>query len=299
MSEETTNNSSAPGPGDIIRYARDQRGMAISELADEMRISRGKLQDLESNKFAKVGADTFVRGYLRASARILKLNADDLMAEYEAFAGLGSGAAEVAPVTVEVKERKLAKWQLVVIGLLLLALLAFFISLFFGGDDVAAQLPSEQPQAEQLVVEQKSELDQAAVVIASASGLSPGSIVDGGSLTSSAMAAVKKAPVGVELTAGSSAVSDVVGSVAAEPGTGADFKLLFTFTGLCWLEVRDNSGRRLYSGNKTSGDSLSLNGRGPFQVRLGNASVVSLQVNGDDYPIQARSGSKTLKLMVP
>jgi len=294
MSEETTSDSSPPGPGDIIRYARDQRGMTITELADEMRISRGKLQYLEDNQFTEVGADTFVRGYLRASARILKLNADELMAEYEAFAGLGSGAAEVAPVKHAVPSRRLQKWQLCAIVLVSLALLIFVVSLFFSGKDSTAEVQPVPAQAAQSQTDVAGELKPAAPV--GVTDLAAASNNDNDPLNDSSVAQVNKSAASLKLLA---VANEMAESVSTELSANVNSKLLFTFSGLCWLEVRDSSGRRLYSGSKQSGDSLSLNGQGPFQVRLGNAQSVSLQVNGKDYPIQARSGSKTLKLMVP
>lgn len=130
MTEECSLEREIPGPGDIIQYARDQRGLSLLELAEELRISEAKLRSLEANDFEVVGTDTFVRGYFRASARVLKLDADDLMSEYDAYLI----AADLIDKSTSLTETKkilspsILKWLIIAAALLLIAiLLALFL----------------------------------------------------------------------------------------------------------------------------------------------------------------------------
>ena len=64
------------------------------------------------------------------------------------------------------------------------------------------------------------------------------------------------------------------------------------FSGDCWTEVSDGSGRQLYYDLGQSGRVISVSGDAPLHVILGDSANVSLKVNGSDYPIpaSARSG---------
>ncbi len=74
--------------------------------------------------------------------------------------------------------------------------------------------------------------------------------------------------------------------------------LTFSFTGDCWLEVRDANGDVLVSRVVNSGQSVEVNGQSPFAIRLGNARVVSLLHNGEAITINPITGRNTLRLQV-
>jgi cytoskeleton protein RodZ len=61
--------------------------------------------------------------------------------------------------------------------------------------------------------------------------------------------------------------------------------LLLTFTGDCWTEITDASGRRLLFMLGKDGRTVELSGVEPFNVLFGNPSNVTLRVNGEDYAL--------------
>lgn len=75
-------------------------------------------------------------------------------------------------------------------------------------------------------------------------------------------------------------------------------QLTFDFNDSCWLQVRDATGKRLYSNTKAAGQQLRLKGVAPFRINIGNVRAVSLTVDGEAYPLQARAGRKTLALTI-
>jgi cytoskeleton protein RodZ len=64
-------------------------------------------------------------------------------------------------------------------------------------------------------------------------------------------------------------------------------ELRLSYSGDCWTEVTDATGRRLYFDLGTDGRSVTLSGVEPLGVLLGNSLNVSIQVNGFDYSIPA------------
>lgn len=53
-----------------------------------------------------------------------------------------------------------------------------------------------------------------------------------------------------------------------------------TFTGDCWVEVRDATEKLIYSNLKRRGEILTIDGAPPLEAKLGNGNMVSLIYNG-------------------
>ena len=62
-------------------------------------------------------------------------------------------------------------------------------------------------------------------------------------------------------------------------------RLLVTYTGDCWTEITDASGRRLLFDLGKDGRTVELSGAEPFNVLFGNPGNVSLRVNGETYAL--------------
>ena len=84
-----------------------------------------------------------------------------------------------------------------------------------------------------------------------------------------------------------SAEAETVVPQAQAPATPDDGQvtLLLTFSGDCWTEISDGSGRRLYFDQGRDGRTVELRGVAPFNVLFGNAGNVTLQVNGSAYDV--------------
>jgi cytoskeletal protein RodZ len=87
--------------GSRLRFAREAKGMTVSELSAKVRVREVLIKHIEKDEFEKVGADVYVRGHIRAMAQSLDLNPDELMALYPA-SGAGDSPFEqpvLAPET--------------------------------------------------------------------------------------------------------------------------------------------------------------------------------------------------------
>jgi cytoskeleton protein RodZ len=75
--------------------------------------------------------------------------------------------------------------------------------------------------------------------------------------------------------------------------------LSITYSGDCWTEITDASGRRLFFALGKSGRTVDLTGAAPFNVLFGDAANVSLVVNGSafDIPTANRRG-RTARLTI-
>ena len=92
-------------------------------------------------------------------------------------------------------------------------------------------------------------------------------------------------------------------TVASSPGTISErinsppsdlprVEVELSYSGDCWTEVSDASGRRLFYDLGQSGRTITLSGDSPLRVILGDSANVSVTVEGNAYsiPASARTG---------
>ena len=69
--------------GDRLRREREMRGVSLEEISTATRIGTRFLEALESEQWDRLPGGVFNRGFVRAVARFLGLDEEDLVAEYD------------------------------------------------------------------------------------------------------------------------------------------------------------------------------------------------------------------------
>ena len=72
--------------GQYLKECRTQRGMSLEELAARTRIRLKTLQALEQDDYPALPVEVTVKGFLRAYARCLALDEQEVLARYQRFA---------------------------------------------------------------------------------------------------------------------------------------------------------------------------------------------------------------------
>ena len=84
-----------------------------------------------------------------------------------------------------------------------------------------------------------------------------------------------------------------------DAGQSAD-RLEMTFSGDCWLEVRDATGEVVFEGRRSAGVALNVSGEAPFELRIGDASAVnSLSINDEQQTMPSGAAGQVVRLSVP
>ncbi|MDX1609685.1 MAG: helix-turn-helix domain-containing protein [Halofilum sp. (in: g-proteobacteria)] len=81
-------------PGQDLRAARERAGIEQEELATNLHLTVDQVKAIEADDYEHLPPAAFVRGYLRAYAREVGLNADEIVAEFDAASG-ESGDPEI------------------------------------------------------------------------------------------------------------------------------------------------------------------------------------------------------------
>ena len=69
--------------GQSISAARKSAGISLDELATKTNIRPSMLREFEDNNFIHAGGDTYARGHLKTIARVLNINAEDLLNQFD------------------------------------------------------------------------------------------------------------------------------------------------------------------------------------------------------------------------
>ncbi len=122
--------------GNSLRQQREFRSIPLEEIAETTMISLRFLQAIENGDFQSLPHPTFVKGFLRAYAKHIGLDGDEVVLGYEHLL-LSPQEGEEEPQQTEEKNTGLAKklpLPLMVGGGILLALLLVGLALWPGKD---------------------------------------------------------------------------------------------------------------------------------------------------------------------
>ena len=112
--------------GDALAQARSQAGLTVAQVSQLTCIRETIIRGIERGDFSACGGDFYARGHIRSIARVVGLDPDELVREYDAVHGAPHAitAADVfEPSTpIKLKERRSANWSVVLVVVLALVL---------------------------------------------------------------------------------------------------------------------------------------------------------------------------------
>ncbi len=264
--------SVAKTPGQILREAREARGLSIEEVADVLRFSERQIAGIEQDDYQSLPGTTLVRGFLRGYAKFLRIDATPLLAQLDAAVpteladvrppgNFGAAGDSMSP------EPMSPKLPLIFLAVILLVLAGAYW--FIQSDQAAIPVPATDTVAvasESLTQTPAAEASVAAMANAGSADAATGS------------------PAQL-VAGGTESVSPATDALAAPPPG-----LVVEFDDLSWIEVRDANQNVIFVGEYPKGTRQVVEGKAPFSLWVGRASVVRASYKGQ--PIDIRSGSR-------
>ena len=262
VSQETVAAPSSAGA--TLRAAREAHGMSIDAVAQQLKLAPRQVQALEDDDYAQLPGRTFVRGFMRNYARLLRLDPDAVIASLpDAGHAPSLDRPSLSPTTRVMGELPAdlpakpssARWA---IPLALIAIAIIVVAYEFG-----------RPLAERwrAVLTGRS-------APAAAAPVAP----------EPPPAAAAPAPAGDAPAASAQAAPASAEPAAATPGAPpGDAPLVFVFRGTSWIEVKDAKGAIVLSTMGYPGATHAVNGTFPLDVVLGNAEAVIVSLRGAQF----------------
>ncbi|RYY03350.1 MAG: DUF4115 domain-containing protein [Gammaproteobacteria bacterium] len=300
-------------PGKILLQGRLQAGLTQEQVAKELYMTVYKVKALEADDYSRLSSDTFARGYIRAYANLVKIDVVVVLAAYDQLMDDIKPpevvAAQIAAPTEPQGHR--GAWQfLVVIGAFLIGIWLISVWFFDNHTETEYVVPAvgnSSVASENLKSTVAESFASASEFSSSSSSVSPMSTSSQSRIqnalavkNSSSSKSANAANSSVFSSALSSIATSSSASVAAQVSvkkTSLD-EISFSFRAESWLEVSDSRGDVLATELEPAGSKLKLVGLAPFDVKLGNAPAVDVQLNGKKIDVIPLLGSNVLILKV-
>ncbi len=274
--DEAPAGDSGPLAGERLAAARREQQITVVEVAKELHLDERKVRALEQNEFEVLGAPVFAKGHLKKYAQLVGVPIEDVLADYYALNRSSGMPPVVGAVRKPVRELTPGPW-LAVIVVVILAAAAYWY--YVVHDDGSASPGNNTPATESIDVP---------TVSPDAGGVDPV-----GAAAGNAGAAVESIPrtpatdVAGQIAADAASSSQPAVTTEPPPVADGNVRLTLTFSGDCWTEITDAGGRQLFFDLGRDGRVANVTGQAPLAVLFGNASNVTLRVNGEPYQIGA------------
>ncbi|TMH37037.1 MAG: helix-turn-helix domain-containing protein [Betaproteobacteria bacterium] len=275
--------------GDRLKAAREAAGLSLDQVAQQLKLAPRQVKALEDESFDQLPGRTFSRGFVRNYARLLNLEADELLAQLPETvqaplqaSSLRSTATIMAELpTVQPARAGVARW---LIPLVLIACIVGAVGYeWYRGGFVSLREPQRVATGEPRKV--------AAVAVSTL----PNPLANSGAALTPAQPA---APDTTQANAANVVASgrESPESATATPG---DAPLVVTYAGPSWTEIRDRDGQLLVSRLVTADSVESVRGTAPFDLTLGNAHMVRVVYLGKAIDLAPYTRHSVARLILP
>lgn len=288
MTEPTGSEAAGRSAGTLLRAARERQGLHIAALAAIIKIPQRKLEALEADRHDELPDATFTRALAMTVCRALKIDPASVLAQLpqvggrplpDVAGGLNAPYRERPgrdePAHLGPMHHPLA-WAALLV--LLAAALVFLLPSGWWQDLLPDSAGTAAPAgvAASAVMPATSE---------AASAVSVPDSVTAASVPASAATVEVVHSVSTDPEASASAVADGAAGVAVLRANDAS-----------WVEVIDASGQVLVQRVLQPGESLGLDGRLPFKLKIGNAAATQLQFRGQDVDLAPVTRDNVVRL---
>ena len=259
---ESTAEQQGPLGGERLADARREQQISVLEIAKELHLDEPKVRALERNDFGVLGAPVFAKGHLKKYAELVNVDPDDILADYYQLERAGEMPPLVSTRRRARRELSPGPWIAVIVVIVVVATAYWwFTSRPMQTDTTPTEVAP--PTTDEAMIVEPQETDEAMVA--------------------------EPPETGEEMTGEPPTAEAPVEETSSPEIADGQMPMLVTYTGDCWTEITDASGRRLFFDLGKDGRTVELTGAEPFNVLFGNPGNVSILVNGDDYALPATS----------
>ena len=274
--------------GSVLQQARESLGLTQREVGDALNVSQSIIDAVESGDKSRLPAFVFTRGYVRAYAKLLEIDAEGLVAALALQYGESQSPVEgevQASATTQNKWSGLAQELLrhpqAIRSVVVAALLVVAVLFLFGGDE--SEKADETEEVDEVEEVQSTPQLQDVVLPEPPQGSIPQPVAGNtgpDELAASALDDTEPAAAERRLTA-----------------TGEN-RLSLSITEDCWIEVKDIEGNLLYGDLGRAGQFKRFVGEGPFRVVLGYAPGVAMRYNDEPIVLGPHTRSNVASLVI-
>lgn len=306
--EMTGESALTAGVGELLRQAREARGLKVEEIAQTLKLGVRQIEAIEADRWESLPGATIVRGFVRNYARLVQVDATPLMARLDSVLAKPSdtlAVPEIRPANVTTstisgtrRDRTVVFAGLGLVGLAVAAYLLMPNDLSALRENTQSLLDSlSRKEAPKPVENAEPVAAPAAAGTASAPtpgepvfppGATPQQIMNPQAVTPAELAS----PVQPTVSPAAAPVREIPAPTAGAP------QMRFVFDKESWLEVRDRDNKVVFSQKLGGGAEQSVSGNGPLSLVIGYAPGVRLFWRGQAVDLAPHTKGDVARLVL-
>ncbi len=313
-------------PGKTLAAQREAMGWTVEQVADQLKLAVRQVIALEQGDYANLPGPAVVRGFVRAYAKVVKLDAAPLVAQIALDTPAPNDAtsttvrrdkpASFSQVRFPTNGKRASKLPLVLVGVAVLlgGALAFAWhkgmipeSLLEHSAPAASASASASASADSRMTVLPQPIQDKPVAATSdpAAGAKPAEELR--PVISNSVPLISVPPVTQPNTTAAGAGSPAgiapagvapAAVAAAAPAAAASDALVLVVREDSWVEVRPAKGRALFSGLVKGGKTETINVTEPVTLIVGKPSAVDATLRGAALALPAAPGGKTARVNI-
>lgn len=305
QSSPTSATASTLSAGEMLRQARERQHLSIDEIAAKLNLRPSLVNDMEENRYDHLQIAAYRRGYLRAYARLMKIDDNEVVAAHDREHAHPDTyePRKTQPIKPIKRPSRAGKFVFrLVTFFVVLALIIMTVNWWRGRQGMPEFAPASSDQPASSSLQQTppppppapAEPAPAATETAPAPTSAPqegslqmpvGQGVNGAKLTESEAASLSN----TQQQPGTTDSSDTVAAPAAKPHT-----LGMNFKEASWVEVRDAHNKLVLSGLQPAESQREISGDAPYRLKIGNAHGVTLTYEGQPVELKKYTGNSNV-----
>jgi cytoskeleton protein RodZ len=301
--------------GDLLGAARLASGLSIDAVAQQLKLAPRQVRALEEDDYSHLPGRTFVRGFIRSYARLVRLDPDEVLGALATGSAAPSLEAPTLQSTAQTMgelpttEHSKAGWTRWAIPLVLAAVVIAAAVYEWARPAGMAHPATPMAVAPDKPAATTTSPDKASTPLANpfAAGAPsaepsppPGAAQPLATDPPPATGAAAPAAATTSSTPSSTTPANAgAASSAAVAAPLAGETIALAFKDYSWTEVRDRDGRVILSGMNRGGTSQSVSGAPPLELVIGNASDVRVTYRGTPVDLAPHTRQNVARFKLP
>jgi len=263
MNEAVEENKDEISCGERLASKRSEKELSINQVAREIKIEPHVIEMIENNEFESIGAPVFVKGYLRQYSELVGLDPNLIIEKYNAINSIEDSSPIVNDSVDQISKYVLTpKIILIAIFMILISfgVLVTVFGIFGNNEAVVIKMETETESQESLLPPVTApQIDSSETQIDET----------------------------LEMETETESQESLLPSTADEFFIEENFmNLTIIYSGLCWTEIFDANGERLFFGLGDQDREVNIDGLPPFDVMLGAAdNLLEIKLEGREYNV--------------
>ena len=286
MENNTPQNTEASETvGEILRNKREEIGLSLDEITEKLNLDSNLIELLENNDFEKFKVETYLKGYLRAYAKLLGIDGDRIIKLYKE--SNPEKEPEILP-DVKPKNQKNSSDRSVKLFSYIIGLSIVLSMLIWYQKNITIKPDANNNNIGNIELNKNNKIngvDTSYKIITHSDYWQwpidniPDRYRDSEKNDNSKSVKNEKIKDNIKENVIQEEVLETEESPIYETQQSADTVVL-NLRGDSWIEIYDREGNRLFLDLARSGKDYIINGNSPFDILLGAANEVSVEFNG-------------------